>query len=389
MRRHPWLQLMLILPPLLLLSACGMRSVEQVIYPNAIGIDYVKGQYKVYVQVIDFTNIAKVESGGRRANPSNFIGEGTASTFDEAIFQVYRTSHQSISWSHISSIVFSKAVLEHGITDVMDLWGRFNEFRQTPWVFGTDRPMREILSANPILNISMLYSQLSSPTDIYRQSSFIQPLRLYHFMSTLYEPGMTSLLPSITINEKAWTKNTAPHKNLMMDGVYGMKKDKLVAVMPSKDLLGFRWMNRSTSRGVLALGDPKQPTAVVVMQKPKAVISPVVQQNRVSFNIEVSTSGGVFQYNRPMDEKEIQRQAEQKIKEEIEHTYRKGLERKMDVLQLSDALYRQDPKKWRKLAQKNEFFLNKDSLQSVKVKVRMDNSQKLKLKRPSMLKEKS
>jgi spore germination protein KC len=55
---------------LLTLTGCWSRyEVQNMNYATAVGIDYVDGQYTLYVQLLDFSTVAKLEGQQKRSSP--------------------------------------------------------------------------------------------------------------------------------------------------------------------------------------------------------------------------------------------------------------------------------------------------------------------------------
>lgn len=165
------------------LTGCwGAREIEHMIYANTIGVDYVENRVVVYIQMVNFSGIAKKESGQAQQQKTT-VGKAEGASFVEAIFNLYASSPQRISWSNVKSIVFSEAALKHGMVDqVLDVWDRYYEFRYTVWTMATREPLEEVLNTKSVDELSVIYSQLNSPMRIYEQSSVIAPLYLYKFI---------------------------------------------------------------------------------------------------------------------------------------------------------------------------------------------------------------
>lgn len=59
-----------------------------------------------------------------------------------------------------------------------------------------------------------------------------------------------------------------------------------------------------------------------------------------------------------------------------------------DVYQLSEILYRKDPKAWKRLGFDKKFLLTEDSIQSLKVDAHIMESEKVKLEKMKIFNEK-
>lgn len=85
---------MLITAPLI--AGCwDIMEPQRMYYINAIGVDYEDNQYKVYLQIINFADVAKSEQPSTGAMPSE-IGSAEGRTIEEAIYKLYRSVDQEI-----------------------------------------------------------------------------------------------------------------------------------------------------------------------------------------------------------------------------------------------------------------------------------------------------
>lgn len=352
-----------------LLSGCwGAKEIEHLIYVNSIGVDYVKGKFVFYTQIISFNNIAKQEAGGQRSPQSISVGKGEGRTLDEAIFNLYRTSQQRLSWSHIKAIVFSEDALKQDVVNqLLDVIDRYYEFRYTVWTFATKEPIEDIFNASPILNISVLYSQLNDPQDIYRQSSVVAPMYLYKFIWKWKEPGQTMQLPELSINKVQWTENKKKHPKLIMGGVCFLQNKKLKVCLPRPEIMGLRWLDKEAPRPGITVFHNGEPITTLVMEKIKPEIIPKVEGDKVTFQLKVSTKANMPQLVKAVTEENLRKWAEKSIADEIMNTYRLGQKTETDVLQLSDALYRQNAKAWHRLTKDGELPLRPDTISRVDV----------------------
>ncbi|WEH10047.1 hypothetical protein [Alicyclobacillus fastidiosus] len=194
---------------------------EHMFYVHAIGVDYQDGKYVIYAQVLNPMAIAK-ESAKSEEKTGAWIGMGVGLSFDEAVQNLYATTQRRVYWGHMDAIVLSETVLaQKGVQEVLDDLTRYHEIRYTPWMFCTNTPVSKVLTAEPILESSPVYSVLSDPNEVYNQSSFIKPLRLHRFIVNLQEPGRPSILTEISVTENQWYDAKTTHPEIKMSG-YGL-----------------------------------------------------------------------------------------------------------------------------------------------------------------------
>ncbi|WP_270885113.1 Ger(x)C family spore germination protein [Paenibacillus aestuarii] len=352
-----------------LLTGCwGAREIEHLAYVNSIGIDYVKGKVVFYIQLISFNNIAKKEAGSAINKQVVSIGKGEGRTVDEAIFDLYRTAQQRLSWSHVKTLLFTEAALRedviHGILDQMD---RYYEFRYTIWTMATRGSIENTFNAYPTQNMSTLYSQLNNPHDRYSQNSLVAPLYLHKFIWKWDESGQILLLPTVNINENDWVENKKPSPQLQQDGICAIQNKQLMGCFKLDDMLGLRWLEKKTVRTPLALETEQKPLAMMIVQKVKPSIEPRTSQNKLTFHIKVKAQCSVTEQEKPATENELKELAVEEIKKQIQKTYLIGLQSGADLLGLSNSLYRSNPAEWHRLEKDGVLPLKPESLGEIDV----------------------
>lgn len=79
-----------------LLAGCwDITEPQRMYYINAVGVDYENDEYIVYLQVINFADVAKSIQPSATVAPAE-VGRATGKTIEEAIYKLYRSSDQEI-----------------------------------------------------------------------------------------------------------------------------------------------------------------------------------------------------------------------------------------------------------------------------------------------------
>lgn len=368
-----WIRCMLVTTLLsMLLTGCwGSKEIEHMIYVNTLGVDYVDNKVVVYIQMVNFSGIAKKEAG-QSLEQKTFVGKADGDSFDNAIFNLYGTSPQRIVWSNVKTIVFSEAALKKGsvINQVLDVWDRYYEFRYTVWTMATNEPMEKVLTTPSIADLSVIYSQLNSPMRTYEQNSIIAPLYLYKFIWKWKEKAETVLLPFLEVAPD-WTSNNAPSPNISMSGICFLQNEQYRGCLKTKDILGVRWLEKKTQRTPLIIKEDKQVLAVIVMNKVKSSIRPKMKHGKPVFDIKVSMQGTLPELSSNLNKKDLELKAIEEINKQIRGTYLKGLEINADVYGLSSKFYRNLPKDWNKLNDKGILPLDSSSIDKIDIKVNL------------------
>ncbi len=97
----------------------------------AIGVDYdeAEEEFTIYLQGLNFSNVAKQE-GTRSSEPiPNLIGVSKGKTINLAVGKLYKKSKPTLFYGHIKSVVVTESVLQHTFDDVLEVFGRNRSLR--------------------------------------------------------------------------------------------------------------------------------------------------------------------------------------------------------------------------------------------------------------------
>lgn len=365
-----------------LLAGCwDIKSLQDVNYFTGIGIDYENERYEMYIQQLDFSSVAKSE-GGKSDRPAVvWVGQASGKTLSEAIIELYQTTQQAVFWGHLNSIVFSKKALEHAdLLGVIDSLIRYPEIRYTPWVYGTDKPLRELYTTRPFFNLSPMNSILYAPETNYNQRPIIAPMRMSSFVRSLREPGQTTLLPSLSITSHTWTQNRKPDPKLEINGVFVLRNTKYLEWLPAEKLLGVRWLVNKKQGSRLMLTEDDERVATVRLSKPKTKVRIEMGSGEPVFNVEVEAAATVVEMWKEKTEAELEKLAGEQMRDQIRTSHSLGLEIHADILGLEHRLYRRDYAAWKRLTADGHTPLASLRLGEVKTTVKIANSGMYKMK---------
>lgn len=373
-----WKSICLIFP--LLLTGCwDIKDIQDVNYLTSIGIDYKDHQYIVYLQLLDFSDVAKMETGKPLQPVPVWIGQGRGDTTISAVNDLYRTSQMRVFYGHINTVIVSENVLKKGLKEIDQLRHRYPEMRYTPWFFATKEPIDQIFTVTPFFNLSPLMSLLHQPQESYKQESIIYPITSREFVSDINEPGRATFLPSLAIVDQAWKKDKKPHPMLKMDGVFVFQDGKYQGRLTKESISGLRWVEPKTQRSPLIIGSGRKPQVVLSLEKPNVKIIPQIKGMRVEYTVDVKLSGNVSEIIQPMSERLMEKRAAEQVQKEIKQTFKEGLKIHSDLLQLEHTMYRRKNKDWKKIYSEGGFKQSMESLQEIKVSVKLNNAGKLKV----------
>jgi spore germination protein KC len=356
---------LLLLSALMLAGCWDAIEPERMYYAHGIGVDYVDGQFEVYVQIIDFTNIAKSEQPQPDA-PQSEVGYARGKTINEAIFNLYHMLDMRLYWGHLTFVVFSKSILEEGKANtVVNALIRYRETRYQIWMYATEEKITDVLLATPILNKAISLSSLAAPTNPFDQESDVPPVNLRQYILHLNEPTYTVDIPYIKLKEN-WESEKGKKKRIDYKGIAVLSQTELKGLFTSEEVIGTQFMTNETKRTQVTYSLKDKPLSVGIEDVKVDVKSKPVEDS-FHFDVTVKFNAILSEFRTEVTEKEIEESIKKEVEEKIRETYHKALEKDIDIYRLSNYAYKQHVKKW-KIAEKNgQVPLDEDSISSIKV----------------------
>lgn len=355
-----------------IMSGCwDITEPQRMYYINAVGVDYEDNKYKVYLQIINFADVAKTDIPTGNAAPSE-IGFAEGKTIEEAIYKLYRSSDQEIFWGHMRYLLFSERAMENERSiPVIDTFIRFRETRYQIWVFCTKDPIRDMLLITPILKDSLTSSKLSNPINTIEQESFIDPKNLRELVIGLNEPSHEVSIPYVTIM-KNWETDVEKMEETTFAGVGILSKDGFKGFIKDASARGNQWMHDKTNRGevTIKLDGDERDYLTIDIDKLTVEVKPIVKKQKpVEFEIDIHVHATLNGFKGTIDSSEITKKIIEQMKKEVTETYEEGLKLDTDIYRLSEYLYRSNVKEWKKIEKDGKIPLTKESISKINIHV--------------------
>ncbi|UYB45301.1 Ger(x)C family spore germination protein [Lysinibacillus capsici] len=368
--------LFLILSSTLLLAGCwDVTEPQRMYYINAVGVDFEDDKYKVYLQIINFADVARSQQSGGDVEPAE-VGYAEGKTIEEAIYKLYRSSDQEIFWGHMRYLIFSERAMENERSiPVIDTFIRFRETRYHIWVYCTKDPINELMLVTPILRNSMTASKLSNPLSTNKQLSFIQPINLRELIIGLNEPSHEVSIPYVKIM-KNWENDKEQTEETTFSGIGILSKDGVKGFITDSSARGNQWMNEETSRGevTIKIEGGERDYLTIDLDHLNLEVKPIVNKNnQVQFEVDIKIQGILNGFKGKITTDEVRKNIAKQIEKEIKETYQEGLKLDADVYRLSEYLYRSNVKVWKKIEHNGKIPLTEDSISKINVDVNKIN----------------
>ncbi|WP_339280494.1 Ger(x)C family spore germination protein [Lysinibacillus sp. FSL P2-0066] len=355
-----------------LLSGCwDATEPQRMYYVNAVGVDYEDNKYKVYLQIINFADVAKTEVPTGNVAPAE-VGYADGKTVEEAIYKLYRSADQEIFWGHIRYLLFSERALKNERSiPVIDTFIRFRETRYNIWVFSTKDSIKDVLLITPILRNSLTSSKLSNPINTTEQESFIDPVNLRDLMIGLNEPSHEISIPYVSVMNN-WEDTDGPTEETTFAGIGILSKDGIKGFIKDSNARGNQWMHDDTNRGevTIKLDGEERDYLTVDLDKLTVEVKPLVKNSdSIKFNIDIHVHATLNGFKGTITTQEIRKKIVEQVKKEVLETYEEGLKMDADVYRLSEYLYRSNVKMWKKIEMDGKIPLTTESINEINIHV--------------------
>lgn len=279
---------------------------------------------------------------------------------------------QEVFWGHMTFLLFSDNAMrdEHAIS-VIDTFLRFRETRYHIWVYCTDDSIEDVLLVSPLLEKSPTSAKLSNPKNTAKQESFVEPVNLRQLVIGLNEPNHEMKVPYITINE-SWETIDGQEKETYFAGVGILSKDSFKGYLKGTSARGIEWMNDATKQGEITFelaNNEKDDYLTVDIKKLDVRVKPIVTNSQVRFEVVLKFDTVLNGFKGKLDPDQVRKKVSEEVKKEIMGTFEEGLKMDADVFRLSEYLYRDNVKAWKKLEKNGKIPLNKDSISKIDIHI--------------------
>jgi len=354
---------------LLALAGCkGTKDIQNQTYITALGLDYSKGEFILYTQALNFSNIAKQEgSSGLQESAPILIGQSKGKSIQAAMSKLEQNASLPLYYGHVNTILLSKNVLEKKLPLVIDFIGQNPSLRYNCWLYGTNSDIKEVFLGEGFFNYPSFYTLMHRPEPLIR-NNFIMPVEKYNVFISKYHQAVGSyIIPSIDIKKGEFLNDKKPINIVTLTGGYAISQQKYKGWVNKQNLDGLKWFSKDATDIPLSLFKER---VSVILKKPKGSIK-VIRGKNPSYQLNVKANAVVVYNEENMSVKKIEKELSQQVKNQIEKTLNKSDELKADLLNISEKPYRYQNKTWDKKTI-NDF--KKDLIKDIKVNVEVDET---------------
>ncbi|OKP83573.1 hypothetical protein A3842_08665 [Paenibacillus sp. P3E] len=371
MNIHKKILIPLLCLPLLstLLTGCwDARELSELGITSGSAYDWENNQWKATYQVINPSSGSSGmggSTGGSTSSPPFVTFTVKGRTIMEAIEKTNLTSTREMFFSHSRITVLGESVARHGINQLIDMFLRKQDARETVYVFITKGEAGNILdqlmqlSKNQGAGVQLMIEQES------RLISYYPGVQMFELAMALSSESGSAVLPEILLtgteimDETTETGRTDLKTRLALGRLGVLKGDQLMGWLSQKQAFGLSFMTDKIKTATIAFSSkPKsgdKPDASYILQKSKTIVHPKWEQDHYVIDIDIKGSGVLSEVGSVMDLNdrtsitEMEHSIEQQVLELVNNSWKEIRTLGADVTGFAVRIHRSDRKRFKQI----------------------------------------
>lgn len=402
--------LLLILPLFLSLSGCwSYKELNNYSFVVATGIDKgsAPGRFKVIEQIAVPSNMKAGSSkgGGSGGNEAYWNVENEGETVFATVRDITRKVQRKPFFGHNKVLVIGRDIAKEGIFKYLDFFARDTEPRISTLMVVAKDTATDILTQKPHLE-KLTSEKIDKLLENHIYNSTFQHVQMLGFIEDMLSENKAAVVPIIdniemSVSEeesggdnsgkggksegKSGSQNpeggqsssTGNNKVLVIDGCAIFKDYKMVGQIDNIQSRAYSFATNNAMGGIIVIDSPEGGEKLdIEFNKVKGNIKPVIKGDKASIEIKVRMIAGIADqqskknYGTPEKLKKVTEKLSETVKKEILDSVMKSKEMSADYFGFGNAIYRKNPKLWKKLKKNWDEELKKLDVQ-VKVEAKI------------------
>lgn len=362
--------LILCLPLLsVLLSGCwDDRELNELGVTSGSAYDWENNEWKATYQVINPSSGASGmggSGGGSTSSPPFVTFTVKGRTIMEAIERTNLTSTREMFFSHSRITVIGESLAKHGINQLIDMFLRKQDARETVFVFISKGEAGDILdqlmqlTKNQGAGIQLMIEQES------RLLSFYPGTRLFELAMALSSESGSAVLPEIMLtgpdimDETTETGRTDLPSRLALGRLGVIKGEKFVGWLSQKQAFGLSFMTDNIKTATIAFASQPRKSdkldASFILQNSRTTVHPVWAKDHFIMDIDIKGSGVLTELGSVMDLNdrkaisEMEASLERQVLSLVNNSWTEVKKLGADVTGFAVRVHRSDRKRWKQI----------------------------------------
>ncbi|WP_249901992.1 Ger(x)C family spore germination protein [Paenibacillus sp. PK3_47] len=340
------------------LTGCwNSKELNEMSVVMAIGIDRVKDQYEVSVQVVDPSQMSRNRPMDR--SPT-IVFSIRASTIFEAIRKFTTESSRKMYLSHLKIVIFDEETAKKGIKEPLDFLFRDPEVRPDFYLAVVrDHSAKDAVTfvgPTEVLPAMDMYKALRVSEKAWAPTSAINVKDLLQYFT---KDGIEPVLTGIRLRnlEKGLTvenvKKSPQHVNYFFTGIGVFKEDRLVGWMNESESKAYTYITNRVSSTVAAIDCPDSNEKFVIeVIRSKVKIHPEIVDHEPHISLVVDTEANIGESacNTDLKDERVFKDLKDAAREYQEQILLDGVRSAQklgsDIFGFGEAFHRKYPHQW-------------------------------------------
>lgn len=363
-------KLLALLFSLIMLTSCGQSTeIQYQAFAIGLGIDFKDNQYIVYMQYLDFSNVAQFEGDSINTKKPVWLAVGKGKTIHDALIEIYQAMQIQSNFEHLTLFIFTEDAIKYRLQNIIESLNSIYSMRINGWVYGTDGDIGTIFTAKMPFYYPHTDSQLNHPETIQQSVADIPPISAEELIIAVEEKTKTLIMPKVVMNPKTINIDTSNMPVVQLDGGFFIKGYELQGEIDREPMVGFIKMNNDTKRTLthVKYSDDETPVTAEI-RNPKVKRSVIVKNGVPRYHLSVDISLILREHAQKKNQKQLHYLLRENLKEEIFQSISSARNKNADIYQFEDYLFRYKNKLW---AQKlHHDMLNNMTIDDIDIKIR-------------------
>ncbi|MNO30129.1 Spore germination protein B3 precursor [compost metagenome] len=352
-----------------LLSGCwDNRELSELGISSGSAYDWEDNQWKATYQVINPSSGASGSGGsvgGSTSSPPFVTFTVKGKTIMEAIGKTNLTSTREMLFSHSRITVLGESLARHGVNQLIDIFLRKQDARETVYVFiaageaGNILDQLMQLTKNQGAGIQLMIEQES------RLLSYYPGTRMFELAMALSSESGSAVLPEILLtrpevmDETTETGRTDLPTRLVLGRLGVLKGEKMIGWLSQKQAFGLSFMTDKIKTATIVFpSKPKsgdKPDASFILQKSSTAVRPKWEKDHYVIDIDIkgrgvlTELGSVMDLNERASITEMEESIEHQVLELVNNSWKEVKKLGADVTGFAVRIHRSDRKRFKQI----------------------------------------
>ncbi|WP_334076564.1 Ger(x)C family spore germination protein [Paenibacillus sanfengchensis] len=354
----------------LFLAGCWNRTeLNELGITVATGFDRENGKWSMSYQMVVPSAMGTGQGGsggsggGGRPSVHVFTTEGTS--IREAADMGYVENPRRLYFAHTDILIIGREAAEYGINQILGLYFRNNDARETVLVALTDGKARDIL-------LKLVPAEkMPGPAlaDIIQKestfSSIFPKIRVYELAQKILSDAGGAGVPAIQFSGKddhgmesmETEKTISSSSKLKLTKLGVFRRNQFIGWMNREESFGISWLSNQVKGSTLAFGCPetdnKSRQSAFRVTNAKTTVKPVKSGEHFKMKIKVRVKGDLLEFQckgdltKPEEIRKIEKTLEEEIQSIIQSGWKAAQKMRVDLPGFADKVHRKYPKAWK------------------------------------------